>query len=299
MDFNTKKFQRNFRAVKESSFKDPGNYRISLAPKIRRIFAEICKRIKEVKIQGARNVAKSALEAYSLNPTESAKKKLISLRPTEPMLVNVLNLAEKEPKDRILKHFDDAQGKINQFVLKIINNNSIIFTHCHSTNVVNALIYAKKHGKRFEVYNTETRPLFQGRKTAKALAKAGIKVTMVVDSAVGQLFEDKSKKINAMFIGADALLNNGDAINKIGSNMFAELAYDNEIPVYVIADSWKFSKRTVKIEERGHKEIWKNAPKHIKISNPAFETVKAKYINAIVSELGRLSPRQFVKKVRK
>jgi len=252
-----------------------------------------------VKIQGARNVAKSALEAYSLNPTESAKKKLISLRPTEPMLVNVLNLAEKEPKDRILKHFDDAQGKINQFVLKIINNNSIIFTHCHSTNVVNALIYAKKHGKRFEVYNTETRPLFQGRKTAKALAKAGIKVTMVVDSAVGQLFEDKSKKINAMFIGADALLNNGDAINKIGSNMFAELAYDNEIPVYVIADSWKFSKRTVKIEERGHKEIWKNAPKHIKISNPAFETVKAKYINAIVSELGRLSPRQFVKKVRK
>jgi len=262
-------------------------------------FNEICKRIKEVKIQGARNVAKAALMAYSLNPTKNAKKKLLSLRPTEPMLVNVLNMADKKPKSEILRHFDEAQDKINKFVLNIIKNNSIIFTHCHSTNVANALIYAKKHGKHFEVYNTETRPLFQGRKTAKALAKAGIKVTMVVDSAVGQLFEDKSEKINAMFIGADALLKNGDIINKIGSNMYAELAHVNKIPVYVIADSWKFSRRDVQIEERAHKEIWKNAPKHIKILNPAFEIVKAKYINAIISELGILKPLAFAAKAKK
>ena len=81
--------------------------------------------------------------------------------------------------------------------------------------------------------------------------------------------------------------------------MYAELAHINKIPVYIIADSWKFSKRDVKIEERGHKEIWKNAPKNIKISNPAFETVKAKYINAIISELGILKPLAFVEKVKK
>jgi len=264
-------------------------------------FNEICKRIKEVKIQGARNVAKAALEAYSLNPSKDAKKKLISLRPTEPMLVNVLNLAEKEPKNKILKHFDDAQEKINNLVLKIIKNHSRIFTHCHSTNVVNALIYAKKYGKHFEIYNTETRPLFQGRKTAKELAKAGIKVTMVADNAVGDVLEEGGtiKKVDLMVIGADALLKNGDVINKIGSNMYAELAHANKVPVYVIADSWKFSKRDVKIEERAHKEIWKNAPKHIKISNPAFETVKAKYINAIISELGILKPLAFSAKAKK
>jgi ribose 1,5-bisphosphate isomerase len=260
-------------------------------------FEAICKAIKEVKIQGARNIAKAALLAYSSNPTKSAKSRLMGLRPTEPMLINVLNLADKIPKKEILEHFDKAQDKINRYAMKIIRNNSIILTHCHSTNAVNALIYAKKHGKTFSVYNTETRPLFQGHKTAKELSKAGIKVTMIADNAVGSIIQNE--KIKAFVIGADALLKNGDIINKIGSNMFAEIAYDNKVPVYVIADSWKFSKRDVKIEEREYREIWKNAPKNVRIKNPAFEIVKSKYITAIVSELGILKPKAFVKKVMK
>ena len=176
-----------------------------------------------------------------------------------------------------------------------------ILTHCHSTNVLQALIYAKKHGKRFEVFNTETRPLFQGRKTAKQLSKANIKVTMIADNAVGDALEKGGtlEKADVLIIGADALLKNGDVINKIGSNMFAEIAHDNKVPVYILADSWKFSRRPVKIEERAHKEIWKYAPKHVKIKNPAFETVKAKYIKAIVSELGILEPKAFVKAAQK
>jgi eIF-2B alpha/beta/delta-like uncharacterized protein len=257
-------------------------------------FKAISKAIKEVKIQGATNIAKFALKAYSLNKTKSAKSKLLSLRPTEPMLVNVLNLADKLPKSKILSHFDQAQDKINKSVLKIIKNNQIILTHCHSTNVIKSLIYAKKHGKKFSVYNTETRPLFQGRKTYKELSKAGIKVTMILDNAVGGILEEKA---DIMVIGADALLRNGDVINKIGSNMFAEIAHSHKIPVYVVADSWKFSKRDVKIEERAHQEIWRHAPKHIRIKNPSFEKVNAKYITAIVSELGILKPREFARRM--
>jgi len=260
-------------------------------------FNAISKAIKEVRIQGARNIAKAALYAYFLNPTKSAKNKLIGLRPTEPMLVNVLNLADKFPKQRIIGHFDNAQEKINLNLLKLIKNNMTILTHCHSTNVVNALIYAKKRGKKFNVYSTETRPLFQGRRTYKELSKAGIKTTMILDDAVGDALAKGGSinKADALIIGADALLKNGDVINKIGSNMFAELAYYNKVPVYIVADSWKFSKRGVRIEERDHKELWKTV-KHIKIKNPAFETVKSKYITAIISELGILTPRNFIKK---
>jgi translation initiation factor 2B subunit (eIF-2B alpha/beta/delta family) len=124
---------------------------------------------------------------------------------------------------------------------------------------------------------------------------------MILDNAVGDALEKGGsiKKADMMVIGADALLKNGDIINKIGSNMFAEIAYDNKVPVYVIADSWKFSKRDVKIEEREYKEIWKHAPKNVRIKNPAFEKVQSKYITAIVSELGILKPKAFVKKVKK
>ena len=116
-------------------------------------FDKIARDIKNVKIQGARNIAKAALRAYSLIPTETSKKKLLSLRPTEPMLEHVLNLADRIPFSKIYSHFDSAQEEINKIVLKIIKNNDVIFTHCHSTNVSNALIYAKKKGKKFQVYN--------------------------------------------------------------------------------------------------------------------------------------------------
>lgn len=141
------------------------------------------------------------------------------------MLFNVINKLEREPYERILQHFDSAQEEINKNILKVMGGKDVIFTHCHSTNVVNSLIYAKKKRKKFEVYNTETRPLFQGRKTARELRKSKIKVTMFVDSALGVALsrEQGTKKVTKVFLGADALLDNG-IINKIGSEVIAQIA---------------------------------------------------------------------------
>ena len=266
-------------------------------------FNKIVQNIKEIKIQGARNIAKSALRAYSLVPTESSRKILLNSRPTEPMMRNILNaVVSGKSSNQLSKHFEEAQGKIDVSVLKFIKNNDRIFTHCHSTNVVNALIYAKKHKKKFEVYVTETRPLFQGRKTARELKKTGIKVTMFIDSASAISIEKENRRdkiyVNKVFLGADALLKDG-IINKIGSGMISQIAYMNKIPVYVIADSWKFTKNKVPIEQRKLNEIWDNAPKNIRLKNPAFEFVPKKYISGIVSELGFMMYSKFVESMEK
>ena len=263
-------------------------------------FDKIVSDIKSVKIQGARSIAKSALKAYFLFPSKKSKKILLKSRPTEPMMENVLNLAEKKSEKEILKHFDSAQKEMNKHVFKLIKNNNVIFTHCHSTNVSNALIYAKKAGKKFEVYNTETRPLYQGRKTAQELGKAGIKVTIFADSSfeTALLKTQDTKKVNLILIGADALVKKG-VINKIGSGAISEIAYHHRIPVYIVADSWKYTPKKVSLEQRNLNEIWNRAPKNVKVKNPAFEFVSKKYIRAIVSELGILSYDKFLKKIRK
>ena len=270
--------------------------------KKRKIFNKICKDIKSIKIQGARNIAKKALYAYSLFPTKSSIRKLISLRPTEPMLVNVLNRAEKSSPEQVLPHFEKAQHKINKLVYNLIENNDVIYTHCHSTNVTHALISTKNKGKKFEIYNTETRPLYQGRKTAKELRNAGIKVTMFVDSGMDVALskKQKTKRVNKIFLGADALLKKG-VINKIGSGVLAKLSKINKIPLYIIADSWKYSPKSVKMEERDFQEVWEKLPKKssIKIKNPAFELIKKKYIKGIISELGLMKYKEFLKKVEK
>ncbi len=255
---------------------------------------KIYKDIKDIRIQGATNIAKAAIRAYTLKQDESNKKKLLSLRPTEPALSNALNFVDKIGEKRVLGHFSDAQKKIDRLVFKLLKNGMVVYTHCHSTNVVKALIYSKKKGKKFEVYNTETRPLFQGRTTARELAQAGIKVTTFVDSALLEAI----KGAGIVLLGSDAILKKG-FINKVGSAAIAELAHDHKKPVYVVADSWKFSPKNVKIEDRDFHEVWANAPEHVKIENPAFEFVDKKYVKEIISELGALKFDSFVEKAEK
>ena len=268
-------------------------------------FEKICKDIKSVKIQSAESIARAALKALLLKHDKKAVKKLISLRPTEPCLRNAIKFALsfsdiKEGVKLALKHFDEAKRKIAEYGSKLIESDMTIFTHCHSTNVVEVLVEAKKQKKRFEVYCTETRPLFQGRITARELAKAKIPVTLVVDSAARIAL----KRADIAFIGADAITAEGKVINKIGSEMFAEIASRYDVPFYSCTDSWKFDASTAfgykeKIEKRPSKEVWKKHPKGVKILNLAFERVKPELVTAIVSELGILKPETFLLEVKK
>lgn len=258
-------------------------------------FKEVCKKIKNLEIQGAESIARAGIKALFLKG--SSVKKLLSLRPTEPLLKNAIRHAQKQGKEKTLKHFDDARKKIIQLAVKKVKG--IIFTHCHSTTVVLTLIEAKKRGIKFEVYNTETRPRFQGRKTSRELSNAKIKVTEFVDAAARIAL----KKSNVMLIGCDAILTDSKGnvtgvVNKVGSGMFAEIAYDHKVPVYVLGNSWKIAPKNLKIEERDIKEVWKIAPKKIKIRNPAFEIVDGKYVTAIISELGILKIKDFGKRVK-
>ncbi len=257
-------------------------------------FSRICESIKSIKIQGATNVAKAGLKAYCLKPTQVSINKLIKLRPTEPALQNALRFAQKSSVENALNHFDNAEEFINYYLLKIILKNSKIMTHCHSSTLEKALISAHKSGKRFSVLNLETRPLMQGHITAKHLLKHGIPVTMSVDSAMHLLV----KECDFVILGADAITKKG-VTNKIGSAALAELAYKHKKPVYIITDSWKFSKNSVPIEERDKKEVWKNYPKKLKINNPSFEMIKPKFIESIISELGILKYNSFLKEARK
>jgi len=80
--------------------------------------------------------------------------------------------------------------------------------------------------------------------------------------------------------------------------MIAELAHLHKVPVYIIADSWKFSKSKVPIENRNLNEVWNHAPKSVKLKNPAFEFVSKKYIKGIVTEFGLMNYDSFVKRMR-
>ena len=107
-----------------------------------------------------------------------------------------------------------------------------------------------------------------------------------------------------MLLGADAITVEGKIINKMGSELFAEVAEQNDVPVYICSDSWKFDPASVfgyeeEIEKRSAKEVWPTAPKGVTISNFAFEKINPDLITGIISELGVYTPEVFVEEVKR
>ena len=276
--------------------------------------------IKSLKIQGAENISTKALESIKdhikklrvssnielFMELERSKQLLSNTRPTEPQLRNYLNaiqvITKKDSKttkqeilnkiSQLLKQKSEAKQKIINNGKKLIKNNSIIYTHCHSSTVTSILIAMKKNIK--EVHNTETRPRYQGRITAKELAKHKIKIIQFVDSQM----LDAMKDSNLILIGADAITEKG-LYNKVGSEEIAYLAKEKKIPFYSCASLWKFDFKEEKIEERSEQEIWPHHPKNIQIENAAFDLIPLKLIKGIVCEKGILTPKEFIKEAKK
>lgn len=265
----------------------------------------VIRKIENVEIQGATAVARAGIELLQSLQEDGAHQqrldavaeRLKGARPTEPLLFNAIDIAlATDDFDQVLEHIDTAQDQIQETAADLIADGSVVFTHCHSSTVTGTLRYAfRDRGTAFTVHNTETRPLYQGRETAEELADTGIPVQHYVDAG-GRI---ALKDADVMLIGADAITDSGHVLNKIGSELFAEVAQEHDVPVYVLADSWKFDHRTVfdyepELEQRVAEEVWQDAPDGVEIVNYAFERIEPHRIDGIISDIGSYGPNAFV-----
>jgi translation initiation factor 2B subunit (eIF-2B alpha/beta/delta family) len=266
----------------------------------------VIQQIKDVEIQGATAVARTgvellqALAANDASDTEisDVAQRLKAARPTEPFLRNAIDIAhDTGDYEQVLHHIDTARNEINDIGSDLIPDDGAVFTHCHSSTVTSTLVTAFDSGTDMTVHCTETRPLYQGRETARELADAGIAARQYVDAGARIAL----KQADVMVIGADAITPAGQVLNKIGSDLFAAVAQTNEVPVYVMTDSWKFvgagDPQLPSRERRDADEVWADAPDGVEIVNYAFERIQPELVDGIVSELGVLAPDPFVHKV--
>ena len=284
--------------------------------------------IKSITIQWATNIAKAAFEiliseskaksfeswSAFLDFIQQGMELLISARPTEPMLFNGMDYIKAEiSKLAPSASADECQQKVAeaaQFYLNlinetaeravlnglgIINDGDNVLTHCHSSSAVKTLKLHKVKGLKFKVYNTETRPLFQWRKTAKDLIEVGIDTTMVVDWVAPFLMDEESGTdlmMDCVIIGCDAIKLDGGVINKVGSYSVGLSALFANVPVYIAGNLLKVDIHDkIHIEKRHDHEVWEDSPEGLQFLNLAFDKIPPKFIRGIITEFGIIKPR--------
>ena len=276
-------------------------------------FDDTVAKIKSLEIQGAERIARAAVKAWASKlaetkdraTLEAAAQELMEARATEPGLRNALKFClanyEKNPNisEEVLDYFKTSKEKISEYGAKKIHDGMIVITHCHSSTSEGCIIKAWDEGKRFTVYNTETRPRYQGRITAQKIAEHGIPVEHFVDSG-GRM---AMKEADLFLFGCDSLSSEGKVINKIGTRQMLEFAQKYDVPSYTCTNSWKLNPETLfgeeeEIEERDSAEVWPDAPKGVKIHNPAFEVSDPDDITGVICELGIYKPEALITEVK-
>ncbi len=287
-------------------------------------FQQIVEDIRTLRIQGATNIAIEGVKAFASLATrlevasfdklfeelEKARHVLATARATEPALRNglryiIYNLHEKaktvkEAKDiansftqEYVNLLKESKQKVISYGAHRIKPGSTIMTHCHSSLSTGIILEAHKQNKDIQVFCTETRPLYQGRITAKELVEAGITTTQVVDSAMRWVLNRHD--VDIIITGADAITSQGTVINKIGTRLLALAAKEMDIPFYTAINLLKYDPETSigklsEIEMRAGAEIWEKPPDGLNFLNPAFETVSHDLIDGIITESGVFSP---------
>ena len=208
-------------------------------------------------------------------------------------------------EDQLANKTMGAHGA-EEIAKRLDGRKAVVLTHCNTGSLATggygtALgVVRRLHsmGVLDHVYCTETRPYNQGaRLTAYELVFEGIPSTLICDS-MGALIM-KEKAVDAVIVGADRIVSNGDVANKIGTYQLAVAAQFHNIPFYVAApistiDFGLSDGREIKIEERPNEEMLFVAGKRVAAEgigcyNPAFDVTPNYLISGIITEKGIFS----------
>lgn len=207
-------------------------------------------------------------------------------------ILNYLNQIDKLVKNRnqkdlitYLKSFEaDEINKLKRIFEKIyrkLPSANTILTISKSGTLLAVFRLWHEKNKKLKIIVPESRPGCEGKLMAKELLNLGISVELITDAMTGIII----KKVDAVIIGADTILKNGNVINKSGSLHLALVCRQYKKPFYVLSCKSKFqSKVQVPIREEPSDSIWDFRHKKLKITNIPFEEIDKKFITSIISE---------------
>lgn len=272
----------------------------------------VLRSIARNRVSGAAELAHEAiialeswLRAYP-NPSEQQlfdiARRLKNAQPSMAPLARIANeiavaLDAKSPPRALASVLDALRKKLRVAPQRIARRFAAalrrrskwrLLTYSYSSTVVGAMLRGR--ARTAWVCCPESRPGLEGRRTARLIARAGIRVQFVTDAGLIARAADA----DVIVVGADAVTPRG-FVNKIGTGALVASALAAGRPVWVLADSTKFlpdalAARVLRFEGAPGGALWPRSPRHVKLLNSLFEFVPYRRGIRVLCESGWLFP---------
>jgi len=262
---------------------------------------------------GASELAMRALEAFeSFCTAKRSPEELLELaaklEAAQPSMAAVRNVAHicarlvTDSQDATLalrevrRELEGAHEKIARNAIKVFPNRVSLLTLSRSVAVIATCRWLHQRGRLAAVTVMESRPLFEGRRTAEELAAAEVPTTLVTDALGPSLV----RGCDAVLVGADSVLRDGSLVNKAGSFGLALAAKAEARPFYAACETLKIDATHTGASlppplRRSHSEL--ETPPGVETLNVYFDLTPPELVTSYVTDRGVYEPRRIAQLV--
>mmetsp|Transcript_12485 Transcript_12485/g.18193 ORF Transcript_12485/g.18193 Transcript_12485/m.18193 type:complete len:314 (-) Transcript_12485:26-967(-) len=181
--------------------------------------------------------------------------------------------------------------KITEMALRCFKDNQVILVHGYSQVVSHMLVKAstKFH---ISVLVTECRPYCEGYLMCEVLKKNNIPYKLILDNSVAAVIET----VDFVMFGAEAVVESGGVVNRVGTYGISLIAKSFRKPVYVCTESLKFlrlfplSQRDLPDSTLAKLEPLQTSEAVENILTPVCDLTPPALITLLFTDLGILTP---------
>ena len=186
--------------------------------------------------------------------------------------------------DDVVESVERAKHEAATNAVDLLPDGATVLTHDYSSTVVEAIELAAREGHHIDVYVTEARPRYLGRRTARTLAAIDrVETTLIVDGAAGQYLDECDRVLLGMSAIVDDTL-----YNRVGTFPIAATAAELAVPVSVVGASEKLIEEGFVFENefRSPAEVMREPAEGFSVANPAYDATPTHLLDGVVTEAG-------------
>jgi translation initiation factor eIF-2B subunit delta len=202
----------------------------------------------------------------------------------DPDDVEAAKRLTRDAIDRIVAEIEAGKGRAAENAAAYVEAGATFLTHDYSSTVLEAIELAARDGSYFEVYVTEARPRYLGRKTTRVLAEMGrVEPHLLVDSACGHFLPECDEVI----VGMDCIV--GDTLyNRVGTFPIAATAAQLDVPVTVVGSGAKIIEDGFVFENefRSPSEVMREPAEGFTVENPAYDATPTELVDRVITDDG-------------